>query len=107
MAGRFKSSGEAMTTQEALITLGLSSNATKDEIKTAHRHLALKHHPDKGGVLEDFLKVQAAYETLTGKVIERRRPMPAQRSGWVCVIRVCYDCDWTSTTYTDSGGIYG
>lgn len=28
--------------------LGVEASATQDEIKKAHRKLALKHHPDKG-----------------------------------------------------------
>lgn len=28
--------------------LGVSKDSTQDEIKKAHRKLALKHHPDKG-----------------------------------------------------------
>lgn len=29
--------------------LGVKSEATADELKRAHRKLALQHHPDKGG----------------------------------------------------------
>lgn len=44
--------------------LGINKNATSDEIKKVFRHLALKHHPDKGGDQEIFMKINKAYEIL-------------------------------------------
>lgn len=48
--------------------LGLTSTATKQQIKQAYRSLSLKFHPDKtGGNLEaiaQFQKISEAYETL-------------------------------------------
>jgi DnaJ-class molecular chaperone len=49
--------------------LGISENATPDEIKKAYRQLSLKYHPDKNqGSLEAITKFQQlneAYETLS------------------------------------------
>jgi DnaJ-class molecular chaperone len=45
--------------------LGLTRDATPDEVKKAYRKLAREHHPDKGGDPEKFKKVQEAYETLS------------------------------------------
>lgn len=44
--------------------LGVPPNADADDIRAAHRKLAKKHHPDKGGNREDFDKVQHAYLVL-------------------------------------------
>jgi DnaJ-class molecular chaperone len=44
--------------------LGLTRDASQDDIKKAYRKLAREHHPDKGGDPEKFKKVQEAYETL-------------------------------------------
>jgi len=46
-------------------TLGISKNATPQEIKKAYRKLASKHHPDKGGDAEQFKKIQEAYDTVS------------------------------------------
>ncbi len=45
-------------------TLGITNNATPDEIKKAYRKLAMQHHPDKGGDPEKFQKITEAYESL-------------------------------------------
>lgn len=46
-------------------TLGVSENATPDEIKKAYRSLANKHHPDKGGDQAIFKNISVAYDTLS------------------------------------------
>ncbi len=45
--------------------LGLTKDASPEDIKKAYRKLAREHHPDKGGDPEKFKKVQEAYETLS------------------------------------------
>ena len=44
--------------------LGLTPNATEEEIKGAYRRLAAQHHPDKGGDEVEFIKVKLAYDAL-------------------------------------------
>jgi len=45
--------------------LGVERNATPEEIKSAYRKLASKHHPDKGGDTAKFQEIQRAYDTLS------------------------------------------
>ncbi len=45
-------------------TLGISKNASADEIKTAFRRAAVEHHPDRGGDEEKFKEINEAYEVL-------------------------------------------
>ncbi len=45
--------------------LGLSENASLDQVKAAHRRLAAAYHPDsQGGDREQFEKVQNSYEII-------------------------------------------
>ena len=65
-----------MTTPENYYdTLGVSQNATEDEIKKAFRALARKYHPDANpddpSAVERFKELNTAYETLRDP--ERRR----------------------------------
>lgn len=49
---------------EALIFLGLKQGFTKEELIRTYRQLVLKMHPDKGGRVEDFRKLQVYKEQL-------------------------------------------
>jgi len=44
--------------------LGVSKDASREEIKKAYRNLAKKAHPDQDGSEEEFKILSAAYETL-------------------------------------------
>ena len=46
-------------------TLGVSKNATAEEIKKAFRKLARTNHPDAGGDEEKFKEINEAYEVLS------------------------------------------
>ncbi len=52
--------------QEALRVLGLGNRATLKEIKTRHRELVKRHHPDTGATddPETIRKVNAAHRVL-------------------------------------------
>lgn len=46
-------------------TLGINRNASQDEIKSAYRKLAMKHHPDRGGDEKKFKEISEAYDILS------------------------------------------
>jgi len=45
--------------------LGVSPNASPEQIKKAFKQLAMKHHPDRGGDETEFKKINEAYAILS------------------------------------------
>jgi DnaJ-class molecular chaperone len=45
--------------------LGVSPNASPEQIKKAFKQLAMKHHPDRGGDEAEFKKINEAYAILS------------------------------------------
>lgn len=54
------------TLDAARATLGIPSFASRDESRRAYRALARLFHPDKGGDVTKFRKVQKAHEIIEG-----------------------------------------
>ena len=52
-----------MSKREAYLILGISSRATEEELKNAHKKLMLLNHPDSGIVLNFFLKLKIGGST--------------------------------------------
>ncbi len=73
-----------MTTENFYDILGVSENATQEEIKKAFRKKALVSHPDKGGNEEEFKKFQEAYDNIGDenrrREYDNRRKNPFQGS---------------------------
>ncbi len=62
-------------------TLGITKNATPEEIKRAYRKLASQHHPDKGGDTAMFQKVEEAYRVLSDPQKRAEYDNPVQQMG--------------------------
>jgi curved DNA-binding protein CbpA len=57
-----------MSTFNPYDVLGVSADASPEEIKSKYKSLAQHHHPDKGGDEETFKKIKTAYEILIDPV---------------------------------------
>jgi molecular chaperone DnaJ len=52
--------------------LGVSKEASADEVKKAFRRAAVEHHPDRGGSEEKFKEINEAYEVLKDESKRKR-----------------------------------
>jgi DnaJ-domain-containing protein 1 len=46
--------------------LGVRPGATREEIRSAYRALAMRHHPDHGGDAEKMRSINEAYRVIVG-----------------------------------------
>ena len=60
--------------------LGVSEDASQDDIKKAYKKLAMKHHPDRGGDNKQFQEISQAYDTLSDS--EKRSYYDAEQKGF-------------------------
>jgi|GEM_PF-332231 len=64
---RVSASDTGSDQESAFLVLGLNVDASWETIQARYRVLAQKHHPDRGGIEGDFIKIQAAYSLLKYK----------------------------------------
>jgi hypothetical protein len=64
--GRPKRPQPRPTVNGHYVTLGVTPDATREEIRSAYRALALKHHPDHGGSGERMREINLAYAAIVG-----------------------------------------
>lgn len=62
--------------------LGVSRDASPDEIRSAYRRLVRTMHPDAGGNPDDFIKLNEAYNTLHDPVRRQHYDMSGEVGDW-------------------------
>lgn len=74
------------------VILGISPQATPDEIKSAYRRCVRETHPDHNGTREKFHAVQGAYALLSDP--DKRARYDAERRAWMARIGAveCRQC---------------
>ena len=60
----YKRHQKTIKTNEYSEILGVNPGVSDEEVKKAYRQKSKIHHPDRGGNMQDFLKIQEAYENL-------------------------------------------
>ncbi len=77
------------TTEDYHATLGVSPDASQNEIKKAYRELSLQHHPDRcddPDAVTKFKAIEHAYEMLVEP--ERHKPKAAFHTVWSLFLTV-------------------
>ncbi|MFQ5816177.1 MAG: DnaJ domain-containing protein [Candidatus Hydrothermarchaeaceae archaeon] len=87
--------------------LGVSEDASEDEIKFAFKRLAKKYHPDvakmdKDEAEEEFKRIAAAYEVLSDEAQRRMYDHSFKYGGFRVGPQPVYE--WVYLTYMDSYG---
>ena len=60
----FRPAPSGVTLSQHFAVLGLSPSATLDDVKAAYREKVKAYHPDQGGSVPEFIRLQEAYEVL-------------------------------------------
>lgn len=60
----YKNTKKTVKVNEYSEILGVNPGVSDEEIKKAYRQKSKIHHPDMGGNMHDFLRIQEAYENL-------------------------------------------
>jgi len=59
--------------------LGVSRNATQEDLKKAYKKASMQHHPDRGGDAEKFKRINEAYSTLKDPAKKQQYDNPQQQ----------------------------
>ena len=97
-----------MTSPDFYNTLGVTKNASDEEVKRAYRRLAGKYHPDRnkeGGAEDRYKQIQAAYEVLRNK--EKREAYDRFGDQWEAAMNAKKQGGYSSYDDMVTGGFGG